>query len=207
MEATDAVNSTSTTTKLTRKTSNQLGKDDFLKLLVTQLQYQDPLKPMENTDFIAQTAQFTALEQMQNLAQATQMQQATTMIGKDIKAEVIEEGVAELKYGRVTSVRQTGSEIYLSLNTGDQVKLGDVKSVLGEEGLQQEAVGLVGSDVYYRIYGLDGKVQGLKEATIVGVQMVNGELKLKTSDGALIGLKDIWNVLPAEEEVEEGTDA
>ncbi|MEI6808607.1 MAG: flagellar hook capping FlgD N-terminal domain-containing protein [bacterium] len=45
----------------------QMGKDQFLKLLITQLQSQDPLKPMDNTEMIAQLAQFSALEQMQNL--------------------------------------------------------------------------------------------------------------------------------------------
>jgi len=52
-----------------RKTgaAQALGKDAFLKILVTQLRNQDPLSPKDNSAFVAQMAQFTALEQMQNL--------------------------------------------------------------------------------------------------------------------------------------------
>ena len=47
--------------------SSSLGMEDFLKILLTQLTYQDPLKPMDNQEFMAQMAQFTSLEQTQQL--------------------------------------------------------------------------------------------------------------------------------------------
>ncbi len=55
------------TTNITKEESRDtLGKDDFLSLLVTQLKYQDPMEPLKDTEFIAQLAQFNALEQAQN---------------------------------------------------------------------------------------------------------------------------------------------
>jgi len=50
-----------------RAVSNELGKDAFLRLLIAQLQNQDPLNPMDDREFIAQMAQFSALEQMTNM--------------------------------------------------------------------------------------------------------------------------------------------
>lgn len=47
--------------------SNGIGQEDFIKILLTQLSYQDPLKPMDNQEFIAQMAQFTSLEQTKQL--------------------------------------------------------------------------------------------------------------------------------------------
>lgn len=89
-----------------------LGKDDFLQLMVAKLQNQDPLEPMSDENYIAQLAQFSSLEQMNNIADGIsasnnldllQMQSlnnvmASGLIGKEVKAEYdgfyIEEGVA-----------------------------------------------------------------------------------------------------------------
>lgn len=56
-----------TASNTTRTVSKTLGSDDFMKLLAVQFQQQDPMKPMEDTAFIAQMAQFTALEQSSDM--------------------------------------------------------------------------------------------------------------------------------------------
>jgi len=75
-----------------RKTSNELGKDDFLKLLITQLSNQDPTSPMEDTQFISQMAQFSSLEQMTNMstsfakmADYLNSQEAAGTLGKTVE--------------------------------------------------------------------------------------------------------------------------
>lgn len=51
-----------------------LGKDAFLQLMVTQMRYQDPLQPQDNSQFLAQLAQFSSLEQMSNISTSTDNQ-------------------------------------------------------------------------------------------------------------------------------------
>jgi flagellar basal-body rod modification protein FlgD len=74
--------------------TTNLGKDDFLKLLVTQLRYQNPLEPMDNKEYIAQLTQFSSLEQMQNLNMQMANISAISTIGKTAKA-VIEQREVE----------------------------------------------------------------------------------------------------------------
>jgi flagellar basal-body rod modification protein FlgD len=52
----------------TRQPQQNMGRDEFLKILITQLSYQDPTAPMEDKEFIAQMAQFSTLEQMTGMA-------------------------------------------------------------------------------------------------------------------------------------------
>ncbi|MEW8957617.1 MAG: flagellar hook capping FlgD N-terminal domain-containing protein [Moorella sp. (in: firmicutes)] len=85
---TTAVAATSTGTASTVISKN-LGKDDFLKILAAQLQNQDPLNPVSNTEFIAQMVQFTMLEQIYNLNETFNealMMQTVGMIGKEVTA-------------------------------------------------------------------------------------------------------------------------
>lgn len=78
-----------------RTSSNTLGKDDFLKLLITQLSNQDPTNPMEDTEFISQMAQFSSLEQMTNMSNAfskmsefLNSQEAASTIGKTVELNI-----------------------------------------------------------------------------------------------------------------------
>jgi flagellar basal-body rod modification protein FlgD len=65
MSSVNGVSSTSTDTSVaTSSTSTEVSKTEFLKLLVAQLQNQDPLNPMDNQEFVAQLATFSSLEQL-----------------------------------------------------------------------------------------------------------------------------------------------
>ncbi|MCS5689941.1 MAG: flagellar hook assembly protein FlgD, partial [Acidimicrobiales bacterium] len=92
----------------------QLGKDDFLKLLTVQLRYQDPLNPMENTEFVAQMAQFSSLEQLQNMNQTMERSQAAEAelqaafknnLGTSLVGKAVEVPTQEVAYdGEITEV-------------------------------------------------------------------------------------------------------
>ena len=92
-----------------RETKKVLDQDDFLKLLITQFSTQDPLAPITDTAFIAQMAEFTALEnaketqtEMSRLRAQSANQEAVTMIGKTVELIAGEDG--EVVVGSVSKV-------------------------------------------------------------------------------------------------------
>lgn len=94
------------------KNGSVLGKEDFLLLLVTQMQYQDPLNPQDDTDFVAQLAQFSALEQMQNLNSTTLNSQAFSLVGR----EVVMTTDTQTVQGVVDFVTVQNGSTHLSIN-------------------------------------------------------------------------------------------
>ncbi|HNW28052.1 MAG TPA: flagellar hook capping FlgD N-terminal domain-containing protein [Spirochaetota bacterium] len=112
-------------------------KDMFMKLLVTQLKYQDPTRPMEDREFIAQMAQFSTLEQMSNmnkemgnLLKSSRSNEAFSLLGKQIDA--LNPLTNRRVSGVVSSIQYNGDEQVLMVN-GEQVRMNDISAVRNAE--------------------------------------------------------------------------
>ena len=94
------------------KYDNNLDKDAFLKLLMAQMKYQDPLNPMDDKGFIAQMAQLTALAQRQNLNASQAKTQAYNMSSHTVTGTTYNEDTNTSKYveGVVTAVKRINAE-------------------------------------------------------------------------------------------------
>lgn len=114
--------------------SSALSKDDFLKLLVAQLSNQDPTTPMDTGQFVSQMAQFTSLEQTQNMGSAidklvtsqTDLSARATMIGKEItwtqtNTDASGNNVSSLVSGIVNAVTVKDGAISYLTDKGDTV--------------------------------------------------------------------------------------
>ena len=97
---------------LERLPAKTMGQTEFLSLLVTQMRNQDPLKPVSDTEFIAQMAQFTSLEQtkemstdLQQLRQSYNLTQGTALMGKPVKVATGEKENQVFTNGIVTDLK------------------------------------------------------------------------------------------------------
>ncbi|RCW53366.1 flagellar hook capping FlgD N-terminal domain-containing protein [Halanaerobium sp. ST460_2HS_T2] len=115
---------------------NGLGQDAFFKLLITQLQNQDPLNPMQDREFISQMAEFSSLEKteklyslLENKLSSNQVIDNSNLIGKEITASV--EGV-ELK-GVVEAVKSSKDKVLAVLDTGSEIEINKITQVKNVE--------------------------------------------------------------------------
>ncbi|MBX2861362.1 MAG: hypothetical protein KTR14_09005 [Vampirovibrio sp.] len=118
---------------LENRGSGKLDKNAFLQLLLAQLQYQNPLEPVDNTEFIGQQAQFTQIEKLDelnaNIEKSNQISNASTMVGKFV--EILQEDGSSL-VGKVDSVVVTADEIGLNVD-GQLYPPGSVFQIFSED--------------------------------------------------------------------------
>ncbi|WNS77178.1 flagellar hook assembly protein FlgD [Bacillus sp. DTU_2020_1000418_1_SI_GHA_SEK_038] len=152
-----------------RKTgSDVLGKDDFLKILMVQLQNQDPMNPMQDKDFIAQMATFSTLEQITNMGKSmdkfvkvqeqSQLIAYNQFVGKDITwhkvSEAKEQGgtpVIEEGTGRVASVQFKDNNVLFILDDGTKLEPGNISQIneTSKENAMVQASMMIGKSVTY----------------------------------------------------------
>lgn len=199
--------SSESTKKKSNSGTSELGKDAFLQLLVTQMKYQDPLNPNTDTQFVAQLATFSQLEQMQNLSQTSSNSQAFSLVGSDVTVKTEDSsGGVTYKSGAVDFVTMSGGKAQLSIE-GNLYSLDQLYEVVDGNYLIKQ--GLPGIDtattVTYDIAApkdISFKVNlgsNLTKASTVLVQ-VNGKVidqkYITVKDGVVTVSKDALTELP-----------
>lgn len=192
------------TTKTTGNSS--LGKDQFLKILMTQLQNQDPSSPMDDKEFIAQMAQFSSLEQMSNVAselknltamtQQSQLVQFNSFIGKTVTwheqtEKLDEQGKAIVETGtdKIKTVKYNGTEAQFILESGKIITAANISEVNESASSNSststnslvEASMLIGKKIQYT----DADQKEVLE-TVTSVTKKDGVIQYKLSNGASV---------------------
>ena len=211
--------SAASSTKSSSSGTSSLGMDAFLQLLVTQLQYQDPLSPMDDKEFVAELAQFSSLEQLTEIntgidklstqGKEQQMLGAVNFIGKTIEATGSAVSLADSKASSVTftlpedattcmvNVLDSSKNIVRTVDIG-ATKAGSVdfawdgKDYNGNklaDGQYQVAVTAA------NVSGDVLKVTSTMSGTVTGITQVSGTYYLDIGNGRNVAFTDITNVV------------
>lgn len=135
MEVNSVNSSYSNKSSTTRQTSSLLDKDAFLRLLVEQLKNQDPMNPQDSSEFLAQMAQFTIVEQLTNLNEeitegisrlilSQEMAEASGLLGKQVGIET-EDGTVNGLVEKIV-VSEEGIKIFVNGNSYDLVNVTEI---------------------------------------------------------------------------------
>lgn len=191
-----------------RKAGDNLGKDDFLKLLITQLQNQDPSNPMDNSEFIAQMATFSTLEQMVNIGtkldtmiennKQTSLVQYSSFVGKEVDWQSIdesgEEAVIDQGTGVIESVQFKDNQVSFLLEDGTKLEPANISQV----NQTASANGLVaGSELIGKLATWKNATDQDVSAVIKSVLMSNGKLQYEMADGTKVSANQFLKIASA----------
>ncbi len=133
-----SANSVSDSTQKTSDSTGSLDKEAFLQLLVAQMQYQDPLEPMDNTEYVSQLATFSELEAMNNLNDSMSFQRASQLVGSNVLVRTTSKTTGEtyLTQGTVDYVVYENGKAYLAINES-LYSIDDLDTVISDEYLDK----------------------------------------------------------------------
>ncbi|MEJ9231120.1 flagellar hook assembly protein FlgD [Peribacillus butanolivorans] len=194
-----------------RKTGDSLGKDDFLKLLLTQLQNQDPSSPMDNTEFIAQMATFSSLEQMMNIGsqideliglnQQNSLMNYNSFVGKEVTWHILDESGENLAIeegeGIVESIQYKGDNIYFILEDGTKLQPANISAMKQSSTTSNSltnASELIGKRVTW-----NDEENGDLSAVVTSVSMNKGKVQIEVDDesGTKLSLEQLIKIASA----------
>lgn len=126
----------------TKASNNDLGYDQFLQLLCAEMQYQDPLEPTSNTEYVAQLATFSQMEAMLNMQNSIESSNANALVGKYVivKTTSTSTGETTAVAGFVDYVQYENGKQYLSIN-GSLYSIDDLYEVADTEYMEAVALG------------------------------------------------------------------
>lgn len=178
-----------------RNVNKEMGKNDFLALLAAQLRYQDPLEPLSDTEFVAQLAQFSSLEQMQNVNETLMSMtnfQAYGLVGKYVVARAEVDGVMSEVAGIVDCIFTNNGVTYAQLGdypmpVGSIVQVYDSSTMLTPKLLLETSSYLIGRTVKADVYVEDEETNEDGEVTLT-TRLVTHEglvTRISADDGTM----------------------
>jgi flagellar basal-body rod modification protein FlgD len=218
---TDATSTSALTNSATSSSNSIMGKDDFLKMMIAQLKNQNPLDPMDGTQYASQLAQFTQLEQLQNLnssmtesinanytlTQSINNTMMATLIGKDVKIDgenIVVDGQESISLGYNLASEAESAEINIYNSKGALVKtIPDISTAQGDNKLSWDLTDNNGKTVSSGDYtfevaatnnsGDEMTVDVFKFGTIDGIRFGTSGTTIVV-DGAEYSISDITEI-------------
>ena len=191
-----------------RGPNQEMGKDQFLQLLIAQLQNQDPTSPQENTEFIAQMAQFSALEAMNNMSDAFLQSQTFSLVGRGIIGRVFDlEGIPSQIIGVVDSAGTESGKPYVMVGE-KKVFAENVSQVFDSSIVQGNTANLMaGANLVGKFISAQTAVDGQTAAVNgkVDSMIVEDDKFFLMVKGHKIPLNALTVVAETEEELENAT--